>query len=123
MLFEFMHPGSWFEPRGEVKIYRLYRVPGSIPAVNKWGSGIDPRTPFIDLWGSIDRVPFWDQSQTKSLGSVPDKTSGINSTPNFWDQSQSKSLGSVIDTCSQVWDCYQKLGLGLIPEMGLITDK
>ena len=104
MLFEFMHPGSWFEPRGEVKIYRLYRVPGSIPAVNKWGSGIDPRTPFIDLWGSIDRVPFWDQSQTKSLGSVPDKTSGINSTPIFWDQGLIPEDCSGIDPRDLVWD-------------------
>ena len=55
-----------------VKINRLYRVPGSIPAVNKWGSGIDPRAPFIYLWDQSLRV-LWS-----TVGLIPEVNKGCS---------------------------------------------
>ena len=59
-----------------VKINRLYHVPGSIPAVNKWGSGIDPSAPFIDCWDQSLRV-LW--SIVGSIPEVNNDCSGIRS--------------------------------------------
>ena len=75
-----------------VKINRLYRVPGSIPAVNKWGSGIDPRAPFIDR-----SIP----DPELSLGLIPEICLGLilelslGLIPEL-------SLGLIPETCSGI---------------------